>query len=448
MAAAAAGANTLDIIANSPMRFRQYMVVMLCCLINVTEGYDVVSLAYAAPVLSREWGTARELLGLVFSAASVGLALGAFFVAPLADRLGRRNIMLGALVAITLSHTLSIGTHSIYELMALRFLMGLGLGVLVVSLNVLVSEYSNNKQRNFLLSILHTGFTVGMMVGGLTAALLLEPYGWRSIFVFGSIMNVVLLVFLFVLLWESPTYLITAQPKNALARINKILSKLGHQALSALPAKPERSLSTTGLPSLLTPELRNATLLMWVVSLSYAVVGYFLLNWKPTVLVEAGLTPTQASWSGVIEGFAGVFGHIAMGVLARNGGEGRMTAIFFGALGVVLLIFGNMGNDPIPLIAMASAIKFFTVGAYTGVFLAAIAMYAPQQRTTALGFVVGWGRVGAIIGPFIGGLVLGAEIGRPAAFGIFAAISIIPVIAMLALNRRVSRPAETAAATA
>lgn len=446
--AAAAGANTLDIIANSPMRFRQYLVVALCCLINVTEGYDVVSLAYAAPVLSRDWGTARELLGLVFSAASVGLALGAFFVAPLADRFGRRNLMLVALVAITVSHTLSIFAHSIYELMWLRFLMGLGLGVLVVSLNVLVSEYANNQQRNFLLSILHTGFTVGMMLGGLTAALLLEPYGWRAIFVFGAGINVALLVFLFVLLWESPTYLVTAQPKNALARMNNILTKLGHAALAVLPPKPEHSPKTTGLQSLLTQEMRTSTLLMWVVSLGYAVVGYFLLNWKPTVLVEAGLTPTQASWSGVIEGFAGVAGHIAMGALARNGGEARMTAIFFGALAVCLIIFGNMGNEPIPLIAMASAIKFFTVGAYTGVFLAAIALYAPQQRTTALGFVVGWGRVGAIIGPFIGGLVLGAEIGRPAAFGIFAVISVIPVIAMLALNHRVTRAAQTAAAPA
>lgn len=446
--AATAGANTLDAIANGPMRLRQYFVVALCCLINVTEGYDVVSLAYAAPVLRQEWGTAAQMLGLVFSAASIGLALGAFFLAPLADRFGRRGLMLAALVAITISHALSIGTNSIYVLMALRFLMGLGLGVLVVSLNVLVSEYSSNQRRNLLLSFLHSGFTIGMMVGGLTAALLLEPFGWRAIFWFGAVMNLVLLAFLFFFLWESPTYLLTAQPKNALARINTILSKLGHQALAALPPAPGRSQKTNGLPSLLTKELRNATLLMWIVSLSYAVVGYFLLNWKPTVLVEAGLTPTQASWSGVIEGFAGISGHIAMGALARNGGEGRMTAIFFAMLGVCLIVFGNIGNAPIPLIAMASAIKFFTVGAYTGVFVAAIALYAPQQRTTALGFVVGWGRVGAIIGPFIGGLVLGAEVGRPAAFGLFAAISVIPVVAMLVLSRKGTRPEETAAAPA
>jgi predicted MFS family arabinose efflux permease len=388
------------------------------------------------------------MLGLVFSAASVGLALGAFFVAPLADRFGRRGLMLAALAAIAVSHALSVITDSIFVLMALRFLMGLGLGVLVVSLNVLVSEYSNNQRRNFLLSILHAGFTIGMMVGGLTAALLLEPFGWRAIFVFGTAMNIALLACLFFFLWESPAYLLAAQPKNALARINEILSKLGHQALAALPPRPERSRETSGLQSLLTKELRTVTLLMWLASLSYAVVGYFLLNWKPTVLVDAGLTPTQASWSGVIEGFLGVGGHIAMGALARNGGEGRMTAVFFGALGVCLVIFGNMGSDPIPLIAMAAAIKFFTVGAYTGVFLAAIALYAPRQRTTALGFVVGWGRVGAIIGPFLGGLVLGAEIGRPGAFGLFAAISIIPVVAMLALNRKAARSADAAAAAA
>ena len=166
----------LEAIANGPMRFQQYAMVALCCLINVTEGYDIVSLAYAAPVIGREWGTPAELMGLVFSAAAIGVALGAFFLAPLADRFGRRAMMLAALIAITVSHAFSAVNHSVYALMGLRLLMGLGLGVLVVSLNIMVAEYSNNQRRNFMLGVLHSGFTVGMMLGGLMAALVLEPW--------------------------------------------------------------------------------------------------------------------------------------------------------------------------------------------------------------------------------------------------------------------------------
>jgi MFS family permease len=297
--------------------------------------------------------------------------------------------------------------------------------------------------------MLHSGFTVGMMLGGATAALVLDPFGWRAIFVFGAVMNAVLIVLLFVFLWESPSFLVAAQPKNALERLNKILGSLGQPKLTEMPPRPDRK-SGLGVQALLGPHIRNATLIMWVVSLSYAVVGYFLMNWKPTVLVNAGLTPSQAGMGGVLEAGLGILGHLAVGVLARKGGEGRWTAIFFAMMGVTLLVFGNL-QAPWQIMILAGAVlKFFTVGAYTGVFLVAISLYSAQARSLGLGFVVGWGRIGAIIGPVIGGLLLGStDAGRSMTFAVFAAISAIPVLAMLMLMRRnASNRAEPAPASA
>lgn len=428
-------ANPLDAIAQSPMRWPQYVVLVLCCLINITDGFDIISLAYAAPVLTREWGTPAAVLGVVFSAAATGLALGAFFLAPLADKLGRRPLMMAALAAITVAHLFSALAQTVYELVALRFVMGLGLGVLVVSLNVMVSEYSNEKRRNIWLSILHSGFTVGMMLGGLVSGLLLEPYGWRTVFLAGAIINGLLLVVVIFWLKESPSYLLTRQPRNALPRVNRILASIGQPELDQLPPVPDPVRKKGSIGLLLGAGEWHRSALLWGASLTYAIVGYFLLNWKPQVLVDAGLTPTQASFGGIFESALGVFGHLAMGILTRPGSEARMTALFFALLGVSLVIFGNMNTGPYPLIAMGGVLKFFTVGAYTGVFLVAIAMYRPEIRTLGVGMVVGFGRVGAVIGPLLGGVLLSAALGRPTTFAIFAAISVLPIVAMLMLSR-------------
>lgn len=440
-------ANPLETIANSPMRMRQYVMVALCCIINVIDGYDVVSLSYAAPVLMKEWGTPSAMLGLVFSAASLGLAAGAFLLAPLSDKYGRRPMMLAALIGITISHALSSISFSIYELMALRFVMGLGLGLLVVSLNVMVSEYSSEKHRSVLLAVLHSGFTVGMMIGGLLAALVLEPFGWRAIFTAGTVINILLLTLLFFFMWESPNFLVNRQPANALQRINRILTGLGHAPIDSLPEKPAAVRRGANLAALLAPESRAMNLLFWLASLSYAVIGYFLLNWKPKVLVDAGLTPTEAGFLGASVGVMGVIGHLAMGWLARKGGARGLTALFFALLGVTLIVFGNVKGFA-PLVASVAMLQFFTVGAYTGLFLTAVTLYPPEGRNLGIGFMVGFGRVGAIIGPFLGGLLLGGDIGRSSTFAVFAVISIIPVIAMIMLSRNIARRDGTGSKTA
>lgn len=435
--AAGAAASPLEAIASARMGWRQYMIVALCCLTNVTEGFDVVSLAYAAPVMTREWGTPAAMLGLVFSFVSVGLAIGAFFTPALTERIGRRWAIIAATVIIIISHGLSAINDSIYNLMVLRFGMGIGLGVILVSLNVMVSEFSNDKNRSFAIAMLHSGFSVGMMLGGGLAALVLEPLGWRYVFWLGVLINTSLLFLLIFFLMESPTFLITRQPRNALARLNTMLKQLGHQALEAMPLKPSAAANGGGgFKAMLEGRMASASIMLWAASLTYAVVGYFLLNWKPSVLVDAGLTPTQASLGGVFEGFLGIAGHLIVGLLARKGAEARVTAAFFAMLGVFLVIFGNITAEWWVMIGISGMLKFFTVGAYTGIFLVVIAMYEPAVRSMGLGFMVGFGRVGAIIGPLIGGLLIGADIGRPATFAVFAVVAVVPAVLIVLVGRQ------------
>lgn len=422
---------TRDTMANTPMHYKQVIVVVLCCIINMADGYDVLSLALAAPEITRLWDVSPQMLGLTFSANSVGLVIGAFFVAPVADLLGRRAVILSALTVITVVHWLSGIAPSIWIILVLRLFMGIGLGTLVVSLNVMVSEYSNERWRNLLIALLHTGFSVGMAVSGIVAALMLETLGWRYIFFTGGAINMVVLFASFFLLLESPEYLTQQQPKEALARINRILTKIKKPVLSALPPKPEGGKQTVKVGALLTPALRRQTILIWIASFAYALVGYFLMNWKPQVLVNAGLSPTQASYVGIINGICGTVGHISIGYLSRWFSEVKLTAFYFAMLTVMLIVFGTITPEPVLLLGTSGIITLFTVGAYTGIFLVSIKFYETDLRSTGVGFVVGWGRVGSIIGPMLGGLLVGAGLDRSYVFAVFASISVVPVITML-----------------
>ncbi|HWL47432.1 MAG TPA: MFS transporter [Sphingomonadaceae bacterium] len=418
----------------------QYLVVALCCFCNVSDGFDVTSLALAAPVITREWGIDPAMLGAVFGISSVGLSLGAFVIAPLADRIGRRPVMLGAIGSLTIALFLTALANDVSHLLVLRFITGIGLGTLVVCLNTTVAEYTTDAIRNISLAVMHLGFTLGMVIASAIAVLAIEFAGWRTIFVAGGVLNALTFVASLFLLGESSAFLIRRRGPRDLATLNRLRARMRTTAFSALPLPPEAQQVSRGtFRALLRPEMRSVTVLIWAASLTYAIVGYFLLNWKPTILANAGLSPSLAAASGMITGACGAIGHLSMGLLARRVGEGRLTAIYFALAAVALIIFGVQPPDAIPLLAVAGLTTLFVVGAYTGLFLVAVKMYPTTIQNTAVGFVVGFGRVGAIIGPTIGGFLLSAGAGRMGTYFVFSAIAIVPAITMHLANRIMER---------
>jgi MFS family permease len=430
-------------MAEAPDRMSPYQwaIVILCCLTNVADGFDVVSLSVAAPVLSKDWHVDPAVLGTMFSAVAVGLVIGAFVVAPFADRIGRRPIMLGALGTLAAMLLLTGISATIWQLLLLRFVTGIGLGTLVVCLNTTAAENASEKARNIAMALVHLGFTLGMMLGsGIAALVLQETGGWRPIFFFAGALNVVTFLVSLFLLGESREFLLRRQAPGDLAWLNRIHRRMRIAELTAMPPKPAKTKDRgAAVRTMLLPEMRTQTILFWVASLTYAIVGYFLLNWKPTILANAGLTPTLAAASGIITGACGAMGHLAMGVFGRRVGEGRLTVIFFGMAAITLVIFGVQPPDPIPLLATAGITTFFVVGAYTGLFLVAVVMYPPRIQNAGVGFMVGFGRIGAIVGPIIGGFLLSAGLTRMDTYFVFSAIAVIPVVAMHFANRAMAR---------
>ena len=425
------------------MTWYQYAIVALCCFANIADGFDVVSLALAAPVLSKEWGISPAVLGTLFSAAAVGLTVGAFLVAPQADRIGRRPVMLGALGTLMAALLLTAITHAVWQMVALRFVTGICLGTLVVCLNTTVAEYASVKMRNMSLAILHTGFTLGMILGSGIAALVLEPVGWRAIFIAAGVLNGLTFLAALLLLGESPTFLATRRRPADFAQLGRIGARMRIPDLAELVAPAESTATKRPrggtMKMLLSGDLRTRSILIWTASLTYAIVGYFLMNWKPTILAGAGLSPTLAAASGMLTGACGALGHLAMGLWARKVGEGRLTAIFFLCAAASLVVFGLQPPVPVLLLAIAGVTTFFVVGAYTGLFLVSVVIYPQSVQNTGMGFVVGFGRVGAIIGPMIGGFLLNAGFDRMATYAVFSVIAMIPAVTMHLANRIASR---------
>lgn len=427
-------ATTQGLLFDRPMQTMQFVIILVCCLTNIADGVDIASLAYAAPVLVKDWGLRPGVMAVLFGATAAGLAIGAFLLAPLADRFGRRTLMLIATGTIAVAMLLTAITTSVAQMAVLRFATGACLGTLAVCLNIVVAEFSNARWRNMAVAILHTGFSIGTMVGGAFAALLLAPYGWRSMFIATGLLNVLTFLLVLALVPETPSYIVARGGRAALDRLNLVLMKIGQSPVATLPVAAVAT-ARAKFAALLGGAHRNATLLLWVAQFAFAVISYLLLNWKPTVLVNAGLTPTQAGLSGLASGFAGIVGHIVVGYVSRNGREARSTLAFFVLLCISLILFGLLPATPWGLILSAGFTSFCNVGVFTGLLLIGLNSYPAAVRTASIAMLVGIARLGSIAGPLFGGLLLELGFPRSSMFLLLAAVSVLPFLALLLAMR-------------
>lgn len=422
-----------------PMRTMQVIVVLVCCFTNIADGVDIASLAFAAPALIKEWGLRPGVMGLLFGATATGLALGAFVLAQLADKVGRRLVMLVATGAISAAMLATAHIGTVGELAFLRFVTGCGLGTLSVCLNVVVSEFSNERWRNPFVALLHTGFSIGTMIGGAFAALLLAPYGWQAMFIATGMLNVASFLLILAFVPESPGYLIGKGGPRSLAKLNRVMARIGQAPVDALPVAIKANARAT-LATLLADGRTQSTLLLWLAQFAFSVISYLLLNWKPTVLDQAGLTQTQVGIAGLVSGGAGIIGHMVIGFWSREGREVFSTTCFFLLLCFALLLFGLLPASPWGLTLAGGLTSFCNVGCLTGLLLIGINYYPQSVRTASVALLVGIARLGAITGPMFGGLLLELGYPRGTMFAVLAAISLIPILAMLLIVRG-ARPA-------
>lgn len=435
--------NIATVIDNSRLGAFQWGVFLLCGLCLIMDGFDLQAISFVGPVLRREWHIPSDIMGTLFSAALVGVLFGSLLFSMLADRIGRRPVLIGVTIYFSALSLLTARADSVQHLILIRFLAGLGLGGIMPNAMALVGEYSPSRRRVMAMMVTSNGFTLGAAFGGPIAAWLIPHYGWRGVFYFGAMTPLVIAVLMIFLLPESLQFLAlrshnAGQIARWLKRVEPSL-KLGPGTEYAIPERKKR-----GLPmvQLFHDGRALGTTLLWIVNFLNLLNLYFLTNWLPIVVSTAGYADSYAVISASVLQAGGVVGTLVLSAfVARLGFTPVMTGSFTLACVSIALI-----GQPYLSLALIFIVVFLAgfgiPGSQAGLNALSAMYYPTGLRSTGVGAGLGIGRIGSIIGPFIAGELLVRHWKAPELFIAAAIPAAISAVIMFSL-RWVIHPAET-----
>ena len=421
------------LIDERPVSGLQLRVVLICFALNMLDGFDVLAIAFTAPTISQEWQLTPYVLGIIFSAGLVGMTLGAAFIAPYTDVIGRRAMILLSLFAIGISMAVTGLTTNATQMIIMRMITGLGIGSILASLTSLVAEYTPARKRNLAVGFMQVGYPLGATAGGFAAVWLIHACGWSAVFYFGSALSLVAAVLTWFFLPESLDFLSSRRPAGALDRINGILARMGWPVLQDMP-EAVAAVTRPSVKCLLTPEYRNWTLLLWCGFFMAFLTLYFLFSWVPKITVDAGLPVDKGIYIGTALNFGAFLGGAILGYLSDRCGV-RPLIIWFFAGGVVLMVaFGFSPSEVGLLLVLAFMLGFCVLGGFVGFYICAARLYPTEIRTTGVGWGIGAGRTGAIIGPYLGGVLINMGYSTSVNFIVFAVPLILSCVAIYLLR--------------
>ena len=423
-------------IEQSPMSAYQWMIVAMAAIMNLLDGFDVLALAFTATAIRGEFGLTGIELGYLLSAGLFGMTAGSLFLAPLADKIGRRPLLL---MAVSLSAIGMLGSAFISQYQWLGFwrvITGLGVGGILVGTNVITSEYSSRKWRSFAISVYAAGFGIGAVLGGMFAVMLQGEYGWRSVFLAGAILTSLLLVVLFIWLPESIDFLTSKQPKNAEVRLNLIAKKIGLAGDWKLPSKVEKVKTKLPISQLFSEKYLHSTLLIWTAFFAIMFSFYFISSWTPALLKEAGMTTEQSVSVGMMISLGGTCGALIYGLLASRW-TARGVLILFTVLSSAAIITFILSSSVL-WIAMVFGILVGALmnGCISGLYTLNPLTYDADIRSTGVGWSIGIGRIGAILAPTIAGQLLDMGWDKQSLYVGVGFVMLISTVALFFLKNR------------
>ncbi len=398
-------------LARAPMSRLQVGAVAMSVALSALDGFDVLAITFAAPGIAADWGTKPAALGVALSSGLVGMAGGSLFIAPRADRFGRRPILPISLMLMAIGMLMTATAQSLWPLCAWRVITGLGIGALVPTVSTIAAEFANDRRRDFAVALVTVGYPAGGLVGGLIAAQFVTVYGWRSIFVFGGVITAVFLPLAWWLVPESIQHLARTRTPRADKVFASVLRRMGHDAdeVIALPfaASPASQGSAGGFAELLSPAFRRMTLLLIAAYCLHILTFYFFSGWLPKLMTDMGFSTPDAIRTSAIMSLGGIVGGSMLGFFAPRLGLRRLV---IAAMITTTLTMGGFGYltqlHQIQLLAVFVGIGIF--GGIVGLYAALARAFPARLRVTGTGLAIGLGRGGAVVGPILGGVLLQA----------------------------------------
>ncbi|RFA08856.1 MFS transporter [Subtercola boreus] len=421
-------------IDRAPLSRYQILVITICLVIVLIEGYDLLLMAFSASAVAAEWKLNATQIGVLLSSVGIGLVFGSALIAPLADRIGRRRMTLLCLGIVIVSMAGSALTTNMTELGITRVITGVGVGGLVAGLPVVISEFSPQRRRATMVALGTAGLPIGGVVGGFVAAIVLGTYGWRASFVVGAVFTLIVFVVVFFALPESIDFLLFKRPRNALETVNRTLVKMKLAAIDALPDHEPRPKNVV-VTELFSGKNGRKTALIGFAFFVMMAAFYFANGWTPRLLQQAGMTAQQGIGAGVLLNVGGALAAIVFALLAIVFRNRTLTIIAFAGAAIAFLSmglsFGSLGWTLFLALAVGALIQ----ACATGLFTISPELFPTSVRTTGVGFAVMLGRIGAIISPILAGVLIDGGWSAPSLYLLFALPLVLGGLAVVALGR-------------
>ncbi|AWV98899.1 MFS transporter [Arcticibacterium luteifluviistationis] len=411
------------LIDKSQLTKLQYGTIFICFLMNMLDGMDVLVISYTAPAIAKAWSISPQTLGIVFGSGLAGMTIGTLFLAPFADRIGRKSMILISGIIMGIAIYLTGFANSINELLVYRFLAGLGIGCMLASTAALTSEFTPNRSRNFWVSFVISGYPVGAVASGLVAAKVIPTQGWEEMYHYAGYASLISIPLIIFFLSESLEFYIKKQPKNALQKVNAILKKMDFDEITELPPKAEPQ-SAIAVGKLLSGKYKIPSLQLWLALFMAFGALFFMTSWIPKLATDAGLSMELAIYAGTVFNVGAFFGIVTQGYFSSKYGLKKTIGVILILTAVLMACFGLfVGSDFILLVF--AFLGFGIQGGFVGLYAFAARMYPTEIKTTGIGWAMGAGRFGGIVGPALAGLLIGMGLTIGTNFLIFAIPALI-----------------------
>ena len=388
------------------MSVRQWAVVIVMVLLNALDGFDVLSSAFAAPGISKEWGVPRAALGVVLSAELWGMGIGSMFLGSVADKWGRKPTMLVCLVVMAIGMYMAHSAAGVTPLTIWRLITGLGIGGMLAATNAVTAESTNKKSRSIAMALYVIGYPLGAVVGGFIAQKwILVVHDWRWVFLFGAIVTAALIPIVMLIVPETPAFFAARRPAGALEKINRSLKAFGKTAIAALPVLSASAPKPKVSDILSNPRLRPVTLLLAFGYMFHTITFYYILKWAVQIVSDYPPGYSQPMAASVLTwaNIGGAAGGFLFGFLMKKWSI-KWPTILMLLLGTFMVIFFGLGRGSLDGWQWATLMCGFCTNAAIVGYYAAFALGFPAYaRATGTGFVLGIGRLGAATSPILAG---------------------------------------------